>query len=198
MKRAILCLVAVAALASPAWGQVTITCLEVGPDVVCSSPGGPIATTGLTGLTTIGSPSAVVPSQPAVVIGSASSIDRYSGLSSPGAFGAGGTTLPSTESGPLFGAAGSGGTVLAVPTGHTSGATVGASSMTFSTATFATLGMIPGTYPWTWASGTLTLQIGPPPAVPAASTAGLALLMLAALVLLAVLVGRKTSLEIAA
>ena len=196
MKRASLCLVAVAALASPAWGQVTITCLEVGPDVVCTSPGGPIS---LAGLTFSVGPIAVTPimvptGPPAVQIGASAPADFYSGATAPPAFGPGAVSIPSSASGPILGAS-SGLFSIRVPTGHVSGATVGASSMTFSTKTFATLGIIPGTYVWTWASGSITLQIGPVP-VPAASPVGLALLMLVALVLLAAFVGRRTSLEV--
>jgi len=63
--------------------------------------------------------------------------------------------------------------------------------MTFSTHTFATLGMTPGTYVWTWPSGTVTLVIVPPAAVPISSPIGLALLMMLALIGLAVLHRRQ-------
>jgi len=85
MKRASLCLVAVAALASPAWGQVTITCLEVGPDVVCTSPGGPISLSGLTLTFTGGNSPHVSPTIPSIQIGPLAGLDFYAGATPPSA-----------------------------------------------------------------------------------------------------------------
>ena len=51
-----------------------------------------------------------------------------------------------------------------VPTGYVSGASLGTSTDTWSGATFASLGVAPGTYTWTWGTGadadSFTLQIG--------------------------------------
>ena len=52
---------------------------------------------------------------------------------------------------------------LGVPHGYVSGATL-SDSMTFNNATFASLGVTPGTYVWTWGTGlenqNFTLVIG--------------------------------------
>ena len=53
--------------------------------------------------------------------------------------------------------------LLIVPQGYVSGAAL-SDSMTFNNATFASLGVTPGTYVWTWGTGlpnqNFTLQIG--------------------------------------
>jgi hypothetical protein len=80
-------------------------------------------------------------------------------------------------------------TFLLVPQGYASGAAL-SDSMTFNNATFASLGVTPGTYVWTWGDGAnqnFTLQIGSVgvPNVPdggsTVSLLGCALLGLAAL-----------------
>jgi hypothetical protein len=80
-------------------------------------------------------------------------------------------------------------TFLLVPQGYASGAAL-SDSMTFNNATFASLGVTPGTYVWTWGDGAnqnFTLQIGlvGVPGVPdggsTVSLLGCALLGLAAL-----------------
>jgi hypothetical protein len=80
-------------------------------------------------------------------------------------------------------------TFLLVPQGYMSGAAL-SDSMTFNNATFASLGVTPGTYVWSWGTGVnqnFTLQIGSVgvPGVPdggsTVSLFGCALLGLAAL-----------------
>ena len=55
-----------------------------------------------------------------------------------------------------------------MPSGYVSGALSG--TATYSAQTFASLGLTPGTYVWTWGTGadadSLTLQIGPAAAAP--------------------------------
>ncbi len=62
----------------------------------------------------------------------------------------------------VAGVAGSGG-LLGVPLAYVSGAAL-SSSMEFAGQTFASIGVTPGTYTWTWGSGisvdSLTVQIG--------------------------------------
>jgi hypothetical protein len=74
--------------------------------------------------------------------------------------------FPNTSSGDLVGIAGNVGAghvgVLTVPQGYASAAL--SDSMTFNNATFASLGVTPGTYVWTWGTGlenqNFTLVIG--------------------------------------
>jgi hypothetical protein len=91
--------------------------------------------------------------------------------------------LPNTASGDFVGISGVG-PDLFVPLNYISGAAL-SDSMTFNNATFASLGVTPGTYVWTWGDGAnqrFTLRIG---AVPdggsTVSLLGCALLGLAAL-----------------
>lgn len=58
---------------------------------------------------------------------------------------------PDTAAGPLVGIIGNYGRLL-VPVGYVSGNTIN-SSATWNGATFASLGLTPGTYEWTWSSG---------------------------------------------
>ncbi len=93
--------------------------------------------------------------------------------------------LPNTGSGDLVGINGFLG-FLFVPVGYVSGAAL-SDSMTFNNATFASLGVTPGTYVWTWGTGAnqnFTLQIGGAAVPDGGSTVsllGCALLGLAAL-----------------
>jgi hypothetical protein len=77
--------------------------------------------------------------------------------------------FPNTSSGDLVGIAGNVNVgadhvgVLTVPDGYVSGTAL-SDSMTFNNATFASLGLTPGTYVWTWGTGlenqNFTLVIG--------------------------------------
>jgi hypothetical protein len=91
-------------------------------------------------------------------------VDQYTGFMGPPSFGSGGPFAPNTGSGDFVGI--SGGIMfpfLLVPQGYASGAAL-SDSMTFNNATFASLGVTPGTYVWTWGTGlanqNLTLIIG--------------------------------------
>ena len=62
-----------------------------------------------------------------------------------------------------------------MPQGYVSGGAL-SDSMTFNNATFASLGVTPGTYVWTWGTGAnqnFTLQIGPAGVPDAGSTLSL-------------------------
>jgi hypothetical protein len=93
--------------------------------------------------------------------------DLYSGISGPTNFGTGGQTNVSSGTGDpvaLFGST----HFLAVPEHYASDTTL-MDTATFTGKTFASLGVTPGTYEWTWGTGAdqnFTLQIGPA-AVPA-------------------------------
>ena len=89
------------------------------------------------------------------------------GSTGPTSFGSGGLFLPNTSSGDAFGfiapnppgfAAG----IIFVPFGYVSGTAL-SDSMTFNDTTFASLGVTPGTYVWSWGNGAnqrFTLIIG--------------------------------------
>jgi hypothetical protein len=97
----------------------------------------------------------------------------YTGISGPASFGTGGNSPQGTPSGSSVELDGFGG-AISVPSSYVSGTslTMGA---TWTGQTFFSLGLTPGTYVWTWGTGSdadsYTLQIG---AVPEPSSAVLA------------------------
>jgi len=98
-----------------------------------------------------------------IQVGSTSvSIDGYTGFTGPTSFGSGDVFFASSGSGDLVGIFGSAGEII-VPLGYVSGAAL-SDSMTFDNATFASLGLTPGTYVWSWGTGlpnqNFTLVIG--------------------------------------
>jgi hypothetical protein len=76
----------------------------------------------------------------------------YRGFTGPMSFGNGGVTLANSGSGDVVTISGGGG-VLAVPSGYASGNPLSDTS-TYNNATSASLGVTPGTYVWTWGTGT--------------------------------------------
>src|SRR5262249_31483469 len=97
-------------------------------------------------------------------------LDSYRGFTGPTNFGFGTQFLADIGSGDFVGlrgniALGGLGNLLFVPTGYVSGTAL-LDSMTFNNATFASLGVTPGTYVWTWGDGAnqrFTLRIGAVP-----------------------------------
>ena len=89
-------------------------------------------------------------------------IDIYTGVTGPATFGNGGEFDTNLGSGDFVGIDDSEG-FLGVPTGYVSGHAL-TSSATWNNATFASLGVTPGTYVWTWGTGlpdqNVTLIIG--------------------------------------
>jgi hypothetical protein len=167
------CLVVVVVLGSllgavrPAQAALILMMEEVAAGVLVSGSG----TADLSGLTFVedvfGS-GVVAPSDSVVVLGPDVNVtvayDEYGAVSGP-SFGPGGPSFPSSGAGDSFGITLSGVNLhLAVPDGYVSGAPLSGTSV-FAGATFASLGVIPGTYMWTWGEGdtfdSLTLQIGP-------------------------------------
>ena len=96
----------------------------------------------------------------------------FSVSTGPSSFGSGGGFIPNTTSGASAGIAMNVNGFL-VPAGYASGTSL-MNAMTFTGATFASLGVTPGTYIWTWGTGanadSLTLRIG---AVPEPATLAL-------------------------
>jgi hypothetical protein len=171
----------------PAQG-FTMTLQQVGSNVVANGSGA----INLTGLTFAGGAAigggGIQASAGQIITGSPGSARAYTGLNGPTSFGSGGLFNASTSSGDLFGRFPTQfGGPLFVPEGYTSGDPL-TNSMTFNNATFASLGLTPGTYTWTWGTGLLnqnfTLIIGRagvPDGGSTVSLLGCALLGLAAL-----------------
>jgi hypothetical protein len=191
----ILCALAVTSLISvrPAQG-FTITLKQVGSNVVVTGSGA-INLTGLTfvsgGFVATGS---MGPSIALLAVADGTGLSQYTGFSGPSSFGPGTTIInASSDSGDsvsIIGAVVFPGPGIFLPAGYVSGTALSDSS-TYNNATFASLGVTPGTYIWSWGTGlanqNFTLQIGPVPgpSVPdGASTVsllGFALVGLAAL-----------------
>jgi len=176
----------------PAEAGYTVTLQQVGPDVVATGSGA-INLTGLihAGYLTYGFGPGVLPGAAddgwgGVIAGRistgptiAGSVDSYHlGPSGPTSFGSGGGADASSGSGDTVGTAADCSKdgsdcdrFLIVPRGYVSG-TFLSDSATYSGKTFATLGVTPGTYVWTWGTGAnqnFTLKI--PPAPPTTSPA---------------------------
>jgi hypothetical protein len=146
--RAAIFLAAIVGLPAAANAIVTVNINEVGGNVIATASG----TLDLTGLTFVGDfglSQQIQGSDAYVGVGSGS-VDGYSGLSGPAAFGAGGPVASSISTGDGFGLNGSlfGIPYVFVPDGYVSGAAL-LSSATWSTATFASLGLTPGQYIYT-------------------------------------------------
>jgi hypothetical protein len=177
--------IAVASLSyvQPAQANYILTLQQVGSNVVATGSGA-IDLTGLTfEVTTTESGGFVCPSLGTIFTGTTSlaDVDEYIGISST-TFGSGVGTFADSGSGDRVGISGA----LFVPHGYMSGAAL-SSSMTFNNATFASLGVTPSTFVWTWGSGpnqnfTLIIEgAGVPDGGSTVSLLGCALLGLAAL-----------------
>lgn len=148
----------------PTHAALIVTMQEVAGDVLVSGSG----TANLAALSFLFNAfgiAAISPSEGLIILGdnfAGPLLNVYGGLSGPLSFGSGGLTFATSATGDLFGLRGEAG-VLAVPDGYVSGTSLNATSM-FASATFASLGVTPGTYVWTWGSGntsdSLTLRIG--------------------------------------
>jgi len=167
----------------------SVTLQEIGPDVVAIGSG----SINLTGLSFFGSdPIAgplIQPKSGFILTGLNMSFPlyMYRGFTGPRQFGPGSRTFASSGSGDFVGI---GGILLFVPLGYVSGTALSDSSI-YNSATFASLGVTPGTYVWSWGTGlpnqnfTLIIGSGVPLPVPdggsTVSLLGCALLGLAAL-----------------
>ncbi len=151
--------------------NVIATINQVGTSVVGTGSG----TVDLAGLTFVGSGSLAAGVNPSIAAFNAGSgpFDVYSGVSGPTSFGIGGPSFPASSSTgnpvSIFGQAGE----LRLPQGYLTGGPL-SGTFTFNNATFAGLGVTPGTYVWTWGTGvhadSFTLQIGPAGVPDAGST----------------------------
>jgi hypothetical protein len=134
-------------------------------DVVATGTG-TLNLTALTGTEVTGSLSGLVdPMDAAVLLGppGLADTDDYTSISVPPSLGTGGITNATSGSGPIVGVLIG---EIRVPHGYVSGTQLDDSS-TWDNSTFASLGLTPGTYIYTWgsaANGTadsVTVQIGP-------------------------------------
>ena len=140
----------------------TLTFLEQGSDVVATGSG----TIDLAGFTK-------PPSEPIdlhnsgvearmALTGTAGTVKAYTGITGPSSFGSGCSTN-ANGGGDAIAVHGADG-VLGVPLAYVSGNAL-SNSMEFAGKTFASIGLMPGTYTWTWGSGinadSFTIQIGP-------------------------------------
>ena len=167
-------LAAGAALPGRAHAAFVFTLQQTGPDVVLTGAG----SFNLTALTksagTSGGQSGAVPNRPYLVAGPVTTtlIDIYSGATGSAIFGIGSAPILATSG--TGSIAGVNFTTIVVPVGYTSGTPL-ADTATFANATFASLGITPGTYSLAWGSGatadSLTVN-----AIPEPSTYALALL----------------------
>ncbi len=107
-------------------------------------------------------------------------VDYYTPFTGPANFGAGGPFVASSGTGDPLGVRFDAQPGIAVPLDYISGAPL-ASSSTYAGATLASLGVIPGSYTWSWGSGpnvdSFTLNISTtPPEIEAPEPASMALL----------------------
>ena len=165
----------------------TVTLKEVGSNVMANGSG-PINLTGLNsdiqGLILDGT---IIANIGLIITGPIGAFAHgFSGITGPTSFGSGGFSFPNSGSGDIVGISGFFGR-LVVPQGYVSGNPL-TNTMTFSNATFASLGVTPGTYVWTWGTGlrnqnfTLIIEgAGVPDGGSTVSLLGCALLGLAAL-----------------
>ena len=163
----------------------TVRLQQMGANVVANGSG-PINLTGLAFVGPFG-PAPGIRGNPAYIMtgAGAGEVDGYRGFTGPASFGSGGFFAANTSSGDFVGINIPGG--LFVPNGYVSGAAL-SDSMTVNNATFASLGVTPGTYIWSWGTGlpnqnfTLIIGgVGVPDGGTTISLLGCALLGLAAL-----------------
>ena len=141
----------------------TVTLEQVGANVVATGSG----SFNLTGLTLLGSnfgaTAAILPSTANINVASAiNGLAGYTGFFGPSSFGPGRTNIfASSNSGASVGIIGTL-SDLFLPAGYVSGTALSDSS-TYNNATFASLGLTPGTYVWSWGDGAnqrFILEIG--------------------------------------
>jgi len=129
----------------------TVTLEQVGANVVANGTGA----FDLAGLTSGAEGFALAQINPAIAViltGSTGNLFSYSGLTGPTSFGSGSIQFASSGSGDLAGISGVSPGFLFVPLGYISGTTL-SSTATWNNATFASLGVTPGTYVWSWGTG---------------------------------------------
>ena len=144
--------------ARPAQAGYIVTFEQVGSDVVATGSG-TIDLTALSFTESVAQSAYVFASFPSELTGTGT-YDVYRGsITGPGAFGSGNEFFASSQSGDAVGFEQGG--EVAVPHDYVSGTL--SSNATWSGQTFASLGLTPGTYAYTWGTGpdqNYTVQIG--------------------------------------
>ena len=136
---------------------------EVGANVVANGSGA-INLTGLTFITSVDDANPGIDAGLGLIATGpfATTVDAYQGFTGPTDFGSGSGFSPNTASGDFVEISGVG-LQLFVRLNYVSGAAL-SDSMTFNNATFASLGVTPGTYVWSWGTGlpnqNFTLVVG--------------------------------------
>lgn len=135
---------------SPAFATLTFRLAESGGNVVVTVSGS-LNTVGLTPLffSACGANGVIQPSFGSICVGAGATLNT--GLAGPTTFGLNIRTNASSSTGQSVSMAGDGGAV-GLPAGYTSGSPLSGTA-TFNGATFASLGVTPGTYIWTKGAG---------------------------------------------
>ena len=157
----------------------TITLRQVGPDVVATGSGSfSLAGLGTPVSSVVGG--FMLPAMASVGVGPVppmSSVDVYMApMSGPADFGTGAVpSFANSGSGAPTGINGTAG-AIGVPMGYVANTPLGTSAATWTGQTFASLGVTPGTYVWTWGSGptadSFTLIVGGASNIPTLSEWG--------------------------
>ena len=147
----------------PAQAGYTVTLQQVGPNVVATGSGA-IDLTGLSPLGNNNTKSLMAPGAGVIITGPATPAftDDYTGFTGPFNFGSSGLAFASSGSGDMVGIDISFGGGILVPHGYMSNVPLSDSAI-YDNATFSSLDVTPGTYEWTWGTGTnqnFTLKIG--------------------------------------
>ena len=130
----------------------TVTLQQMGSNVVATGSGA-INLTGLTPDRAGFSFPALNASLAEIRTGEANQVTFYIGFTGPTSFGSGGDFSPNASSGDHVGIVNTFFPGLLVPQGYVSNTAL-SDSMTFDNATIHSLGLTPGTYVWTWGTGT--------------------------------------------
>ena len=161
-------------IADPAQAAYIITFSETGHDVTASGSGA-INLAGLTFITSGATLSEIAPTFATEATGAAGHVDEYNGAIGPFSFGPGNFSNATTGAGDLVGVQAVRGDpsvgFIFVPMGYASGAPL-SDTATYAGQSFATLGLAPGVYLYTFGSGTnadtFTVEVSAP--VPEPST----------------------------
>ncbi len=165
------CAWAIVLAISPARAAVVVTAAESGGDVILStSPGGSLDLSGLTFFSDSTCNSSVFPSIATFLLGGANEApcDTYRGsIFGPTDFGSGGITFSTNGSGDIFGLSLGGPPTVIVPDSYVSGDLL-SGTLTFTGESLANLGLVSGSYAWSWSSDSITLNVVAPIPIPAA------------------------------